>query len=185
MREDVQPRQPERPLQAERPLSTATLAQADDNNKAENRVQDRLERRGPDPLVREADRAPVDGGPSLVSPGSRPAKAVQEPNRPGMAGNRGASAEDDQVSPLFTEQASKEFFAKWDSLQVGFIDEPRRSVEQADHLVAAAMKRLAEMFAEERSRLEGQWDRGDSVSTEDLRLALRRYRSFFGRVLSV
>jgi hypothetical protein len=53
-------------------------------------------------------------------------------------------------------------------------------VEQADSLVAGAMKRLAEMFADERAKLEGQWDRGDSVSTEDLRLALRRYRSFFG-----
>jgi len=47
------------------------------------------------------------------------------------------------------------------------------------------MKRLAEMFAAERARLEGQWDRGDKVSTEDLRLALQRYSSFFGRILSV
>ena len=58
-------------------------------------------------------------------------------------------------------------------------------MEQADRLVAEAMKRLAEMFANERAKLDGQWDRGDSVSTEDLRLALRRYRSFFGRLLSV
>lgn len=57
--------------------------------------------------------------------------------------------------------------------------------EQADSLVAGAMKRLAEMFANERAKLEGQWDRGDNVTTEDLRLALRCYRSFFGRVLSV
>jgi hypothetical protein len=66
-----------------------------------------------------------------------------------------------------------------------FVDEPRKAVEDADGLVAAAMKRLAEMFAEERARLEGQWDRGDNVSTEDLRLALRRYRSFFGRLLAI
>jgi hypothetical protein len=58
-------------------------------------------------------------------------------------------------------------------------------VEQADSLVAGTMKRLAEMFANERANLEGRWDRGDNVSTEDLRLALRRYRSFFGRLLSV
>jgi hypothetical protein len=58
-------------------------------------------------------------------------------------------------------------------------------VEQADGLVAEAVKRLAEIFADERAKLDGQWDRGDSVSTEDLRLALRRYRAFFGRVLSV
>jgi hypothetical protein len=58
-------------------------------------------------------------------------------------------------------------------------------VQHADDLVALTMKRLAEMFAAERANLEDQWDRGDNVSTEDLRLALRRYRSFFGLLLSV
>ena len=58
-------------------------------------------------------------------------------------------------------------------------------MEQADGLVASAMKRLAEVFAEERSKLEKQWDRGDNVSTEDLRVALQRYRSFFHRLLSI
>jgi hypothetical protein len=52
-------------------------------------------------------------------------------------------------------------------------------------MVAATMKRLTEIFAEERQKLEQQWDRGDNVSTEDLRLALRRYRSFFSRLLSI
>ena len=65
------------------------------------------------------------------------------------------------------------------------MDEPRRSVEQADALVAEVIKRLAETFAEERSKLEGQWGRGDDVSTEDLRVSLRRYRSFFDRLLNV
>jgi hypothetical protein len=74
---------------------------------------------------------------------------------------------------------------RWTEVQTGFVDEPRRAVEQADGLVASAMKRLAEVFAEERSRLEMQWDRGESVSTEDLRIALQRYRSFFQRLLSV
>jgi hypothetical protein len=75
--------------------------------------------------------------------------------------------------------------AEWDAIQASFVDEPRQAVEQADRLVAAAIRRLAEVFAEEKTRLEGQWDRGGDVSTEDLRQALRRYRSFFGRVLSV
>jgi len=74
---------------------------------------------------------------------------------------------------------------KWDNVQAGFVDEPRRAVEDADALVAAAMKRLAEIFAAERSSLEGQWSRGDNVSTEDLRLALQKYRTFFGRLLTV
>jgi hypothetical protein len=90
-----------------------------------------------------------------------------------------------QVVPLFSAEETKDFRDRWNAIQVGFVDEPRQVVKQADSLVAAATKRLAEMFAAERARLEGQWDRGDNVSTEDLRLALQRYRSFFGRLLSV
>jgi hypothetical protein len=73
---------------------------------------------------------------------------------------------------------------RWREIQTEFIDEPRKAVEQADGLVASTMKRLAEVFAEERSQLEQQWDRGHSVSTEDLRVALQRYRTFFHRLLS-
>jgi hypothetical protein len=70
-------------------------------------------------------------------------------------------------------------------LQTGFVDDPRQSVQQADALVGEVMQRLADMFAHERERLEGQWSRGDDVSTEDLRQALRRYRSFFDRLLAL
>jgi len=96
-----------------------------------------------------------------------------------------AVALDKQVVPLFSAEEAKDFRTRWDAIQVSFVDEPRQVVEEADSLVAVAMKRLAEMFAAERARLEGQWDSGDNVSTEDLRLALQRYRSFFGRILSV
>jgi len=75
--------------------------------------------------------------------------------------------------------------SRWDAIQTGFVDEPRRAVEQADSLVAEVMQRLAQLFADERSKLEGQWSRGDNVSTEDLRVALQRYRSFFDRLLSI
>jgi hypothetical protein len=88
-------------------------------------------------------------------------------------------------TPLFPSEEAGQLRERWTSIQAGFVDEPRRAVEDADGLVAQAMKRLAETFAEERQRLEGAWDRGDDVSTEDLRLALQRYRSFFGRLLAV
>lgn len=91
----------------------------------------------------------------------------------------------EEATPLFSPEEAKDFRARWDSIQGTFVDEPRRAVEQADSLVTGAMKRLAEVFGDERAKLEGQWDREESVSTEDLRLALRRYRSFFGRILSV
>jgi len=102
-----------------------------------------------------------------------------------IAGGAAAVALEEQATPLFSANEAKDFRARWDTIQAGFVDEPRGAVQQADSLVAGTMKRLAEIFADERARLEGQWDRGDSVSTEDLRLALRRYRSFFGRLLSM
>jgi hypothetical protein len=86
---------------------------------------------------------------------------------------------------LFADDETVDLRRSWDEIQVAFVDEPRRSVEQADHLVAATMKRLAEIFAQERQGLESQWDRGDDVSTEDLRVALQRYRAFFTRLLAV
>ena len=94
-------------------------------------------------------------------------------------------AEDAKTAPLFPEREVGDLRGKWDAVQASFVDEPRKAVADADALVASAMKRLAEMFAEERSGLEAQWDRGGEVSTEDLRLALRRYRAFFGRLLEV
>jgi len=87
--------------------------------------------------------------------------------------------------PLFPEDVANDFRTKWDRIQTGFVDEPRQAVQQADELVAQAIKRLAESFAQERNRLEGQWDRGDQVSTEDLRIALQTYRSFFQRLLAI
>jgi hypothetical protein len=87
--------------------------------------------------------------------------------------------------PLFSESETGDFRSQWSKVQTGFVDEPRRTVEDADKLVATVMQRLAEGFANERSGLEKQWDRGDNVSTEDLRVALQRYRSFFDRLLKL
>ena len=86
---------------------------------------------------------------------------------------------------MFAEPEMVDFRSQWSKLQTGFVDEPRRTVEDADKLVASVMQRLAEGFANERSGLEKQWDRGDNVSTEDLRVALQRYRSFFDRLLKL
>jgi hypothetical protein len=103
------------------------------------------------------------------------------------AATAGADVSDPEgkTTPLFSSNEASELRGRWDAIQAGFVDEPRKAVEDADRLVASAMQRLAEVFADERAKLEGQWDRGDNVSTEDLRLALRRYRSFFGRLLSI
>jgi CHAD domain-containing protein len=90
-----------------------------------------------------------------------------------------------ELSPLFSEDTEREFRGRWTEIQSGFVDEPRHAVEQADELVAELMQKLAQSFSEQRSGLERQWEKSDKVSTEELRLALRRYRSFFERLLSI
>ena len=89
------------------------------------------------------------------------------------------------ATPLFPNDELENLRTRWKEIQTAFVDEPRKAVEQADGLVASAMKRLAEVFADERSNLEKQWDSGDKVSTEDLRVAFQRYRIFFDRLLSI
>ncbi len=86
---------------------------------------------------------------------------------------------------LFPENESRDFHKRWTDIQTAFVDEPRQAVERADELVAEVIKRLADSFARERSQLEGQWGRGDNVSTQDLRVALQRYRAFFDRLLNI
>lgn len=85
---------------------------------------------------------------------------------------------------LFPEADASALRERWRDVQTAFVDEPRRAVEDADSLVADLMQKLAETFANERSSLEAQWDRSGDVSTEEMRVALQRYRSFFDRLLS-
>ena len=147
-------------------LTTAALADAGEKTASEKRFELRLSEAEPERKVR------ADGESSLGD------------NSVATAPIAAARVTVAQETLLSAEQA-QEFRVRWDTIQVGFVDEPRFAVEQADNLVAGAMKRLAEIFGDERAKLEAQWDRDESVSTEDLRLALRRYRSFFGRLLSV
>ncbi len=88
-------------------------------------------------------------------------------------------------TPRFNPSDTQTFRTRWSEIQAGFVDEPRHSVEEADGLVAELMQSLAQTFSTEKNKLEGQWNRGEDVSTEDLRVALQRYRSFFDRLLSL
>lgn len=91
----------------------------------------------------------------------------------------------DARTPLLSAADSESFRSRWTETQTTFVDEPRGSVESADALVAELMQTLAASFANERSGLEEQWEHGEDVDTEELRNALRRYRSFFERLLAV
>jgi len=92
---------------------------------------------------------------------------------------------DQSTGPLLPEEFCGDMRIRWVRIQTAFVDDPRISVQEADELVAMAIKKLAESFAEERANLERQWSQGNDVSTEDLRQALRRYRAFFQRLLSI
>jgi hypothetical protein len=108
--------------------------------------------------------------------------AVANVASPSSTGAAVARAREEDSVALFI---ANELRARWDGIQVGFVDEPRKSVQEADALVSATITRLAEMFAAERQKLEQQWDRSENISTEDLRVALQRYRSFFARLLAI
>lgn len=90
-----------------------------------------------------------------------------------------------ELEPLFADDAERDFRGRWREIQGSFVDEPRAAVEQADQLVAQLMQRLAQSFSDQRSNLEKQWDASEKISTEELRVALQRYRSFFERLLAV
>jgi hypothetical protein len=137
-------------------LSTADMAAVEQRDLGQARLKDI-----------EADAVPVE------------AEAQSAPATP-----EHESAEAPPVQ-LLNADATQTFRSRWTSIQTGFVDEPRRAVEQADSLVAEVMQHLAKTFADERTKLEGQWGRGDNVSTEELRVALQRYRSFFDRLLSM
>ncbi len=101
-------------------------------------------------------------------------------DRPGRA-----HGEPDRNAALFDRGAAEQLQKRWQAIQVEFVDQPRGAVEQADGLVAEVMQQLAESFASERRELEAAWSGGQEASTEDLRQAIRRYRSFFNRLLGV
>ena len=113
------------------------------------------------------------------------ARKLKTTAREGTHEAAAATAAEEHRIAMFASDESDGYRTRWDGVQTGFVDEPRRAVEEADALVAQVIKRLSEVFADERTRLEQQWGKGEQASTEDLRLALRKYRSFFERLLSL
>lgn len=99
--------------------------------------------------------------------------------------DRGERLAGERLAPLFSADVAEDYRARWTAVQGSFVDDPREAVEQGDELVAQVMKSLAESFAAEREELEGQLGESGEASTETLRVALRRYRSFFERLLSL
>ena len=101
------------------------------------------------------------------------------------AENKTSTREDD-FAPLFENTEAEEFRSHWLDIQSRFVDDPRASVKEADELVANVIKSITRSFADKRMSLENQWKSGENnISTEDMRVAIQRYRSFFNRLLSL
>ncbi|MFG2626460.1 hypothetical protein [Streptomyces sp. NPDC048473] len=104
-----------------------------------------------------------------------PAAGTPQPSAPEQA---------KENEPLLGPEEAEEFHTRWKAIQTAFVDDPQDAVRSADALVAEVMQSLAGSFASRKEGLESQWGRGEEVLTEDLRIALQRYRSFFNRLLS-
>ena len=127
------------------------------------------------PAVEQPDVAPADGdlGPLV------------EDEDTGQGPDHGLDVSNPVGEALFSTQDAENLRRQWTDAQTAFVDNPRVAVERADHLVVETIRTLSTSFNQQRSRLEEQWVRGDGVSTEDLRVALRLYRAFFDRLLSL
>ncbi|HEV7906773.1 MAG TPA: hypothetical protein VGP03_01405 [Pseudonocardiaceae bacterium] len=179
----------------ERSLSTEDLLPQEDRpddraTGGEHVADDRRDVEQPPAVTTERGEPTDDGRPTDTPGEAEPAThratgapADEVPAPPASDEHRPAG--DDASAPLFTEDEVTRFRAEWRDLQADFVDSPQQAVQQADALVAQVMQTLAATFAEHKSTLEGQWSRGEEVQTEDLRLALRQYRSFFHQLLAV
>ncbi|WP_328924469.1 hypothetical protein OG429_07280 [Streptomyces sp. NBC_00190] len=120
--------------------------------------------------------------------GDSPVEAASDANAVGggtAEGEGKAEGEGERgTEPLLGSGEAEEYREKWSEIQGRFVDDPQDAVKAADSLVAEVMQNLAGTFATHKQGLESQWDRGEQVATEDLRLALQHYRSFFNRLLN-
>jgi hypothetical protein len=107
-------------------------------------------------------------------------------NGGGVAGtvNGGVAADSGARASLLDDSELQSMTMRWKDIQAEFVDEPAEAVQEADALVAELMQRLAAMFSTQRAELETRLASDNEVSTEDLRQGLRRYRSFFERLLA-
>jgi hypothetical protein len=133
---------------------------------------------GEEPLQQDSGRHEV------TATGTDPDLASITPPAAQAAADVGTADTATKAGHLLAADDAEAFRARWTDVQHGFVDAPRQAVEQADGLVAELMQHLAKTFADERGRLEGQWDQGGDVSTEDQRTAFQRYRLFFERLLT-
>jgi hypothetical protein len=174
------------------------------NGSPANAVDSRAEdyRGAPDPLTAPtqpaggeayAQNATQEPDRSAATQQPYPQSATQESDTAASVGHgrveqphtRGTQPETSTDGALFETAELTGLRSRWNDIQAGFVDDPRKCVQSADGLVSDVVQQLTNSFSNARSNLEEQWARGENISTEDLRLALKRYREFFEKMLAI
>ncbi|MFE9623625.1 hypothetical protein [Streptomyces sp. NPDC006527] len=163
-------------------LSTDDLAQPRDRSGQESVADTQTEVPTFPGESTETPSTPAEGATGKADLGAQGETAGADAGTSEKAAAPSSDAEDEAIQ-LLTPQDQEGFRTRWREVQDRFLDDPRGAVHTADALVADVMQRLAATFADHKQELEGQWNRGEQANTEDLRLALRHYRSFFNRLL--
>lgn len=121
----------------------------------------------------------------VVDTSDQPAEGAKVVRESSAENNARMNADNNQLAPLFEGSAAEKFRTRWLAIQSKFVDDPSASVKQADALVADVIQDITNSFANRRGTMEKVWNGGGNTSTEDLRITLQRYRSFFERLLSL
>jgi len=135
--------------------------------------------------VNEAAQAHAHGELAQADHGDRMTQVETRQRETSQQAADSGAAQAEPLAELFPKDVAGGFRSRWDAVQIGFVDDPKQAVKQADELVAQVMKSLAESFSRQRANIEGAAQDGNQASTESLRVALQRYRSFFHRLLSL
>jgi hypothetical protein len=159
--------------------SSATMRTDPPTADADSAARQEYSSAGTEPATAQP-RQSAAADPSSATMRTDPPAAQTEPSET----ETGISTDQSRTNSLFADDTSG-LRSRWDDVQAAFVDDPKECVQKADTLVAEVVEQLTNGFSEARSRLEAQWSRGEEASTEDLRLALKRYREFFQRLLSV
>jgi hypothetical protein len=185
---DMESAQRDVPREAQREASRQTAGAGerapdirDDEDTGTFQALDPNRRGTPSPATREPT---LSGKANSSAEPTGPAPTTQGANSNSRAGADSAD-QGEALEPLFTPDRAETYRTRWLSIQSSFVDDPRQAVRSGDELVAQVMTNLASTFAEERHRMEAQLDETGEGTTENLRVALRRYRSFFERLLSL
>ena len=124
-------------------------------------------------------------GAAAAHAGTNSASAVNSSGRAPSDGQLqpGASA-GDPVAALWGADLVAGYRARWQQLQLGFVDNPHAATEDAAALVDEAVQSLVGALDKQRQSLD-DWQRHDDADTEVMRAALQNYREFLDRLLGM